>query len=201
MVATAAGSASAVASGDGGAPQSRHHRVPGSGRGPPSATLFPCDDDGPPVRSSSLALPDDRVLRAAAREVRKAKAMKRKYLYRTDAGSSAPRATTARFGAPLPGNIPSFPLLLTLPLAAHVQSPLVLGRPTPHAVHLVRRERVLQALSPHLAGGADRLRLSYLSGARPARRHGEEKLRIRFPAGGQLPPVAPLLLKRGTLGW
>jgi hypothetical protein len=94
-----------------------------------------------------------------------------------------------------------FPLLLALPLTPDVQAPLVLGRPTPNPVHLMRRERVLQALPPHLAAGTDRLRLGYLPGARPARRHGKEKLRIRFPAGSQLPPVAPLLLKRGTLGW
>jgi hypothetical protein len=124
-----------------------------------------------------------------------------KFLYGTDAGSPGPRTATAGLRAPLPRQVPPFPLLLPFPLATDVQPSLILGRTAPHAVHLVRRERVLQALSPHLAGGTDRLGLSDLPCARSARRHGKEQLRIRLPAGGQLPPVAPLLLKRGTLGW
>jgi hypothetical protein len=205
-------SASAAASGDG-APLKPPSPAARLGPRSPVRVPFPVRRRRSPVRSSSLRDDDGPPSgrrrsppcrprpRAAVRGVRKAQSVKRKNLYRTDAGSSTPPTATARFGTPLPCDVPPFPLLLTLPLAAHVQPPLVLGRPAPHAVHLMRRERVLQALPPHLAGGTDRLRPGYLPGARPARRHGEEQLRIRLPAGGQLPPVAPLLLKRGTLGW
>jgi hypothetical protein len=92
-------------------------------------------------------------------------------------------------------------VLAVLPLPAYVHLALFLVHTAPDPVSLVRRQRVLQALPSHPAGGADRLRLCDLPGARPYGRDREEHLRIRLLAGGRPPPVVPFLLNRGTLGW
>src|SRR5512146_391942 len=148
-------SASAAASGDGAPlkPPSPAARLgprspvrvpfPARRRRPPVRSSSRCDDDGPP--SGRRRFPS---LPAASSAPPSGES---ENLYRTDAGSSTPPTATAGFGTPLPCDDAPFPLLLTLPLAAHVQPPLVLGRPAPHAVRLMRRERVLQALPPHLA--------------------------------------------------
>jgi hypothetical protein len=94
---------------------------------------------------------------------------------------------------------PASPAALVLP--THVELPLVLGRPAPHPVQLMRRQRVLQALAAHLATSADRLRPGYLTGPRPMRRDGKEQLRISLLTGSRSPPVAPFCLERGALGW
>jgi hypothetical protein len=94
---------------------------------------------------------------------------------------------------------PLLVLLLVFPLAADVEPALVLSRPAPHAVQLVRGQCVLQALGAHSARGANRLGPGYFLLARPLRGDREEQLRIRLLAGGRPPPVAPLLW-RAALG-
>jgi hypothetical protein len=49
--------------------------------------------------------------------------------------------------------LPAFPPAV-LPVVADLHLPLVLGRPAPDTVHLMRRQGVLQALPAHPADGA-----------------------------------------------
>lgn len=77
---------------------------------------------------------------------------------------------------------PASPAAFVLP--THVELSLVLGRPAPYPVQLMRRQRVLQALAAHLATGTDRFRPGYLAGPRPVRCDRKEQLRISLLAGG-----------------
>jgi hypothetical protein len=114
--------------------------------------------------------------------------------YRTDAGAPAPRPVPAGVGPRRPPRVPAVTLVpLPLPFAACVHLSLVLGRPAPDPVQLVRRQGVLEALGTHPASGADRLRPGCLARPRPVRGDWEEQLRIRLKAGGRAPPVTPFL--------
>jgi hypothetical protein len=118
----------------------------------------------------------------------------REMSYRTDAGAPAPRPVPAGVGPRRPPRVPAVTLVpLPLPFAACVHLSLVLGRPAPDPVQLVRRQGVLEALGTHPASGADRLRPGCLARPRPARGDWEEQLRIRLKAGGRAPPVTPFL--------
>ena len=116
----------------------------------------------------------------------------RKTSYRTDAGAPAPRPVPAGVGPRRPPRVPAV-TLVPLPFAARVHLSLVLGRPAPDPVQLVRRQGVLEALGTHPATGADRLRPGCLARPRPVRGDWEEQLRIRLKAGGRAPPVTPFL--------
>ena len=120
--------------------------------------------------------------------------------YRTDSASSAAHPVPAGLDPRRAPRVPPVPLL-ALPVTARLKLALVLARPAPDPVQLVRRESVLQTLAAYQAGGADRLRPGYLAGPRPVRRDREEQFWIRLPAGGRPPPVVLFFhrLKRRAL--
>lgn len=198
------------------APGHRRRRPPAvtpgdpAGQRSPSAPRSPCDGGSPKPAAAAEPLRASRLPRGGkgsfiprrTRPPRVRGGSPRETSHGTDAAAPAARTVPARLGPRRPPRVPAVALIpLSLKFAADVQLALVLRRPAPDPVHLVRRQGVLQALAAYPAAGADRLRPCYLTRPRPVPANREEQLRIRLQAGGRAPPVKPFLPQRGALGW